>query len=68
MIKVYKINDTIVTVNVTPKFKEVTVSSNMGSQLYSAPLNENGYGTMGSYVDSWLQTVEGLEPVVVVTD
>lgn len=65
MIKVYKHLDAIVTVVITTKYKEVTVASNSGSQLYSAPRDENAYGSMGAYIDSWLRAVDGLEPVAV---
>lgn len=65
MIKVYKRENDVITVNITSKYKEVTVASNSGSQLYSAPRDENAYGSMGAYIDSWLRVVESLQPVVV---
>jgi len=65
MIKVYQLKDSIITVSVNDKLKEVTVASSAGVQLYSAPLAEDAYGSMGAYVNSWLQTVDGLQPVVV---
>ena len=68
MLKVYQREEQndIVTVVVTSKFKEVTVTSpNLGSNSYRADLNDNRYGSMGSYVNSWLRAVEGLQPVVV---
>ena len=65
MIKVYQLKDSIITVSVNDKLKEVTVASSAGVQLYSAPKDEDGYGSMGAYVNSWLRTVEGLKPVVV---
>ena len=65
MIKVYKTETEVVVVNISSKFKEVTVSSSSGSHLYSAPVEEHSYGSMGAYIDSWLQAVDGLQPVVV---
>lgn len=65
MIKVYKRESDIITVVTTQEFKEVVVTSSTGSNCYRAPIDENGYGSMGSYINSWLQAVEGLQPVVV---
>lgn len=66
MIKVYNHMGDVVTVVITTKFKEVTVtSSSTGTHFYSAPLQAHSYGSMGSYIDSWLKTVDGLQPVVV---
>lgn len=67
MIKIYQreeYNDVVTTI-VTQEFKEVTITSNSGSNCYRAAVNENKYGSMGSYVDNWLRAVEGLQPVVV---
>lgn len=67
MIKVYKresFND-VVTVVITSKFKEVVVTSSTGSNCYRSPIEEHAYGSMGSYVDSWLRALNGLQPVVV---
>lgn len=66
MLKVYQRENDIVVVVITSKFKEVTVTSpNLGSNSYRAPIEEHAYGSTGSYINSWLQAVEGLEPVVV---
>lgn len=65
MIKVYKRENDIITVVVTQKFKEVTITSCGGSNCYRAPIEENAYGSMGSYINNWLRAVEGLQPVVV---
>ena len=65
MIKVYKRENEVIVVSVTEKFKEVTVTDSAGIHLYSAPVGEDAYGSMGSYVNSWLQAVDGLQPVVV---
>lgn len=65
MIRVYKRECDVITVSVTSTLKEVTVASSSGISFYSAPANENGYGSMGSYINSWMKAVEGLKPVVV---
>lgn len=66
MLKVYNHFNDIVTVVITPRFKEVTVTSpNLGSTCYRAPLEERSYGSMGSYIDNWLKALNGLQPVVV---
>lgn len=70
MIKVYKreeYND-VITIVTTPEFKEVVVTSSTGSNCYRAAIGETKYGSMGSYIDSWLKAVEGLQPVVVMMD
>lgn len=66
MLKVYQRENDIVVVVITSKFKEVTVTSpNLGSNSYRSPLGEHAFGSMGSYIDSWLQALNGLKPVVV---
>lgn len=65
MIKVYQREKDIITVVVTTEFKEVTITSCVGSHCYRAEVGDNRYGSMGSYVNSWLKAVEGLQPVVV---
>ena len=65
MIKLYKRENDIVTVSVTPKFKEVTVADATGVHFYSAPVDENSYGSMGSYINTWLGVVEALKPAIV---
>lgn len=66
MIKVYNYMGDIVTVVITPKFKEVTVTSpTTGSNCYRATRDETKYGSMGSYVNNWLKALNGLKPVVV---
>lgn len=66
MIKVFHHVGDVVTVVITPEFKEVTVTSpNLGARVYHAPIEENEYGSMGSYINSWLQALNGLKPVIV---
>lgn len=66
MLKIYNHMGDIVTVVITPEFKEVTVTSpSLGARCYRSPIEENGYGSMGSYINSWLKAVDGLQPVVV---
>ncbi len=65
MIRVYKRECDVITVSVTPTLKEVTVASSTGVNFYSAPVEEHSYGSMGSYIDSWLRVVEALQPAIV---
>lgn len=51
--------------SVTPEFKEITITDYAGIHFYSASVNEDTYGSMGSYINSWMKAVEGLKPVVV---
>lgn len=70
MIKVYrreKFGD-VVTVVISSKFKEVIVTSCVGSNCYRSPSEEHDYGSMGSYINSWLKALNGLQPVVVMDD
>ena len=55
----------MITVSVTPEFKEITITDYAGIHFYSASVNEDTYGSMGSYINSWMKAVEGLKPVVV---
>lgn len=65
MLKIYKREKDVITVVITSKFKEVTITSlNLGSNCYRAPVDEDSYGSVGSYINSWLRAVEGLQPVV----
>ena len=66
MLKIYNHMGDIVTVVITPEFKEVTVTSPaLGTHCYRSPREEHTYGSMGSYIDSWLKAVDGLKPVIV---
>ena len=65
MLKVYKREKDVITIVITPKFKEVSVADCTGTHVYSAPVSENKYGSMGSYINSWLRVVNDLQPAIV---
>ena len=65
MLKVYKREHDVITVSITNNLKEVTVADATGVHFYSAPVAEDAYGSMGSYINSWLRVVNDLQPAIV---